>query len=64
MHTEVYSKRLAVAVRRELRQADGKRFVELLAYYQHRGGPGLALAEQEATDRAKRQQLNHPPQVA
>jgi hypothetical protein len=64
MHTEAYSKRLAVAVRRELRQADGDRFAELLDYYRQRGGPGLALAEQEATDRAQRKQLNYPPQAA
>lgn len=64
MSTEAYSKRMAVHVRRELRQADGKRFGELLAYYQVRGGPGLDLAKLEAADRAKRQQTNYPPQAA
>jgi hypothetical protein len=61
---EAYSKRMAVAVRRELRQADGARFAHLLAYYRQRRGPGLALAEQEATDRAQRHQRNYPPQAA
>ena len=64
MHTEAYSKRMAVGVRRELRQADGARFAQLLAYYKVRGGPGLPLAEAEATARAQRQQLNYPPQAA
>ena len=64
MSIEVYSKRLAVAVRRELRQADGPRFAELLTYYRQRGGPGLGLAEQEATARATRHHLNYPPQAA
>ena len=64
MHTEAYSKRMAVAVRRELRHADGARFEELLDYYRRRCGPGLALAEAEATARAQRQQLNYPPQAA
>jgi hypothetical protein len=63
MSTEVYSKRMAVAVRRELRQADGPSFKALIEYYRQRGGPGLALAEQEATDRATRTQLNYPPQA-
>jgi hypothetical protein len=61
---EQYSKRMAVAVRRELRQANGKRFEALLAYYKVRGGPGLALAKQEATERATRTQSNYPPQAA
>jgi hypothetical protein len=64
MQAEAYSKRMAVAVRRELRQADGKRFAELLAYYQVRGGPGLTLAQAEATARQQRHQLNYPPQAA
>ncbi|MDO7887964.1 hypothetical protein [Hymenobacter cheonanensis] len=64
MSTEAYSKRMAVHVRRELRQADGARFAELLAYYQQRRGPGLALAEAEATARAQRHQTNYPPQAA
>jgi hypothetical protein len=58
MDTEAYSKRMAVAVRRELRQADGAR------YYQVRGGPGLTLAQAEATARQQRQQTNYPPQAA
>ncbi len=64
MDTETYSKRMAVAVRRELRQADAARFASLFDYYQHRGGPGLALAEAEATARAQRRQTNYPPQAA
>ena len=64
MSTEAYSKRMAVAVRRELRQADGARFAELLDYYHRRGGPGLGLAQQEAAARAQRRPLNYPPQAA
>jgi hypothetical protein len=64
MDTEAYSKRMAVAVRRELRQADGARFAQLLDYYQVRGGPGLTLAQAEATARQQRQQTNYPPQAA
>jgi hypothetical protein len=64
MSTEVYSKRMAVAVRRELRQADGPAFRALLEYYRQRGGPGLCLAEKEATDRATRHKINYPPQAA
>jgi|GEM_PF-5834417 len=64
MSTEAYSKRMAVAVRRELRQADGARFEALLGYYHRRGGPGLELAEAEATARAQRKTLNYPPQAA
>lgn len=64
MQTEAYSKRMAVHVRRELRQADGARLAQLLDYYRQRRGPGLALAEKEATDRAQRKQLNYQPQAA
>jgi hypothetical protein len=64
MSTEVYSKRMAVHVRRDLRQANGKRFAELLAYYQVRGGPGLALAKAEQQLREERHSLNYPPQAA
>jgi hypothetical protein len=68
MHTEAYSKRMAVAVRRELRQADGARFEALLAYYQVRGGPGLDLAKKELSERQTRQTHNRiyntPPQAA
>lgn len=64
MRTEAYSKPMAVAVRRELRQADGARFAQLLAYYKVRGGPGLALAQQEAAARAQRHHLNYSPQAA
>ena len=64
MSTEVYSKRLAVHVRRELRQADGERFAALLAYYKVRGGPGLALAKAEQQLREERHSLNYPPQAA
>jgi hypothetical protein len=55
---------MAVAVRRELRQANGKRFAELLAYYKVRGGPGLGLAQKEQEAHLQRQQLNYPPQAA
>jgi hypothetical protein len=55
MSTEVYSKRMAVYVRRELRQANGPRFAELLAYYQLRGGPGLGLAQKELAERQAHQ---------
>jgi hypothetical protein len=55
---EAYSKRMAVAVRRELRQADGARFTQLLAYYQQRGGPGLGLAQKELAERQARQTHN------
>jgi hypothetical protein len=58
METEVYSKRMAVHVRRDLRQANGIRFAELLAYYKVRGGPGLALAEKELAERQARQTHN------
>ena len=64
MSTEVYSKRMAVAVRRALRQADGDSFAQMLAYYRQRRGPGLTLAEAEATARAQRHHLNYPPQAA
>jgi hypothetical protein len=68
MHTEAYSKQMAVAVRRDLRQADGKRFAELLAYYKTRGGPGLTLAEKELAERQARQThnriYNNSPQAA
>jgi hypothetical protein len=63
METEAYSKRMAVHVRRELRLANGKRFAELLAYYQVRGGPGLALAKAEQQLREKRHQVNYTPQL-
>jgi hypothetical protein len=49
---------MAVAVRRELRQADGARFTELLTYYQQRGGPGLSLAQKELAERQTRQTHN------
>ncbi|MGI4862409.1 MAG: hypothetical protein ACRYFZ_00685 [Janthinobacterium lividum] len=49
---------MAVAVRRELRQADGARFEALLRYYQLRGGPGLALAQKEQAERAARKTHN------
>lgn len=55
---EQYSKQMAVAVRRELRKADGPRLAELLAYYQQRGGPGLRLAELEQAERQARQTHN------
>lgn len=55
---EQYSKQMAVAVRRALRQADGARFAQLLAYYHRRGGPGLGLAQQEQQARQHRQQTN------
>ncbi|MBJ6145721.1 hypothetical protein [Hymenobacter sp. BT559] len=65
---EQYSPRMAVAVRRELRQANGKRFAELLAYYKVRGGPGLGLAPKELAERQSRQThnriYNNPPQAA
>jgi hypothetical protein len=64
MQVEAYSKRMAVAVRRELRQANGKRFDDLLAYYKVRGGPGLGLAQKEQEARLQRQQLNHSSQAA
>jgi hypothetical protein len=64
METEAYSKRMAVHVRRELREADGARFTHLLAYYKVRVGPGLELAQKEQADRLKRQQTNYPPQAA
>jgi hypothetical protein len=64
METEAYSKRMAVGVRRELRQADGQRFAELLAYYKVRGGPGLGLAQKEQQLREERHSLNYPPQAA
>lgn len=68
MSTEVYSKRMAVHVRRDLRQANGKRFEELLAYYKVRGGPGLGLAQKELAERQTRQThnriYNNPPQAA
>jgi hypothetical protein len=68
MSTEVYSKRMAVAVRRDLRQANGAEFDQLLAYYQVRGGPGLALAQKELTERQARHThnrfYNNPPQAA
>lgn len=64
MSMEVYSKRMAVAVRRDLRQANGIRFAELLAYYKVRGGPGLTLAKAEQELREKRHQVNYPPQAA
>lgn len=51
MQTEAYSKRMAMAVRRELRQADGVCFAQLLDYYKVRGGPGLTLAEKELAER-------------
>lgn len=56
---EAYSRQMAVAVRREIRQATGPRLTELLAYYRQRGGPGLQLAEAEATDRNTRHLLNY-----
>lgn len=56
---EQYSRQMAVAVRREIRSADGPRFRELLAYYRQRGGPGLKLAEAEATERINRHQINY-----
>lgn len=55
---EQYSKQMAVAVRRELRQADGARFAQLLGYYQQRGGPGLGLAQKEQAERQARQTHN------
>ena len=55
---------MAVAVRRDLRQANGKRFAELLAYYKVRGVPGLALAKAEQQLREKRHSVNYPPQAA
>lgn len=58
---EAYSPRMAVAVRRELRLADGASFAQLLAYYQRRRGPGLVLAEREQAARQQRQQLNYAP---
>jgi len=61
MDTEAYSKRMAVAVRRELRQADGERFAFLLEYYRRRRGPGLALVETELEEHEKRHLLNHTP---
>jgi hypothetical protein len=68
MSTEVYSKRMAVAVRRELRQANGPEFAQLLAYYKVRGGPGLCLAEKELAEHQQRQTHNRiyntPPQAA
>jgi hypothetical protein len=54
METEAYSKRMAVHVRPEVRQADSARFTELLAYYKVRGGPGLGLAQKEQDDRLQR----------
>lgn len=56
---EAYSRQMAVAVRREIRSADGPRFRELLAYYRRRGGPGLTLAEAEANDRINRHKINY-----
>lgn len=68
MSTEAYSKRMAVAVRRELRQADGPAFRALLDYYRQRGGPGLGLAQKELAERQARQThnrfYNNPPQAA
>jgi predicted phosphoadenosine phosphosulfate sulfurtransferase len=61
---EAYSKRMAVAVRRDLREANAKRFAELLAYYKVRGGPGLGLAQKEQEAREQRQLTNYPPQAA
>ena len=55
---------MAVAVRRDLRQANGKRFAELLAYYKVRGVPGLALAKAEQQLGEKRHSVNYPPQAA
>jgi len=58
MDAEAYSKRMAVTVRRELRQADGARFEALLDYYRLRRGPGLALAEKELAERQQRRMHN------
>lgn len=64
MQAEAYSKRMAVAVRRDLREADGARFADLLTYYQRCGGPGLGLALKEQESRQQRHQTNYPPQAA
>ena len=61
---EAYSKRMAVHVRRELREADGARFAQLLAYYKVRGGPGLGLALKEQESRLQHQQINYSPQAS
>ncbi|MDJ0367405.1 hypothetical protein QMK33_19830 [Hymenobacter sp. H14-R3] len=61
---EAYSRQMAVAVRRAIREADSARFAHLLAYYRQRGGPGLALIEAEQLLRQQRQHLNHSPQAA
>lgn len=64
MCTEVYSPHMAAAVREQLRQASATELTRLLAYFQYRRGPGLALVEAEVAERAERQQVNYPPQLS
>ncbi|QIX61840.1 hypothetical protein HER32_11875 [Hymenobacter sp. BT18] len=45
---EEYSPELKKWVAKQLHQADKKTFLQLLNYFQTRGGPGLVLAQEEA----------------
>lgn len=60
---EAYSPHMAAAVRQQLRQASAQELARLLAYFQHRRGPGLALVEAEAAQRIDLYHHNYFPQL-